>query len=396
MRTSQDPAGCTGSSMMSEMESILNLAALASVRAEDVCLVSVVGVEGSSYRKPGARMLLTRGGLRAGTISGGCLEAEVSKKAWWLTENGASLQRYASFFDEDSGVAYGLGCGGTVILLLERGPAAMAVLAALRLSVEQRQPAVVITELTESLPGTRLVMNAAGELLYAAPDWSESQLARIVRLAHETLSGGTRNISIAVAGALVDAPDIPLFCERIAPPPALWIFGAGDDVQPLVEFAYDLGWHITVADGRSHLARKERFPHAQRVLIVSPDDSATLIGEIGATDAVVLMTHSYEQDRTLLARLLPREPGYLGILGPRSRTLHILKQLTGTGALPMTLDEAVARLYSPVGLDISAHTPAAIALSIAAEVQSALADLAFDGHPRQRISAPSTSGHASS
>jgi len=383
---------------MPEMEAILNLATLASVRAEEICLVSVVGVEGSSYRKPGARMLLTRGGLRAGTISGGCLEAEVSKKAWWLTENGASLQRYASFFDEDSGVAYGLGCGGTVILQLERGPAAQAVLAALRFTVEQRQAAVVLTELSESSPGTRLVMNEAGEILYAAPGWSESQLERAGQLARETLFGGTRHVSLAVEGSSAEASEIPLFCERIAPPPALWIFGAGDDVQPLVEFAYDLGWHITVVDGRSHLARQERFPHAHRVLAVSPDELATLNGEIGPGDAVVLMTHSYEQDRTLLGQLLPRPLGYLGILGPRSRTLHILKQLTrpGTGALPLTLDEAVARIYSPVGLDISAHTPAAIALSIAAEVQAALAAPADGGNPKLRPSAPSTTDHASS
>ncbi len=387
--------------MMPEMEAILNLAALASVRAEEICLVSVVGVEGSSYRKPGARMLLTRSGLRAGTISGGCLEAEVSKKAWWLTENGASLQRYASFFDEDSGVAYGLGCGGTVILLLERGPAAQAVLAALRLTVEDRQHVVVVTELTESSPGTRLVRNAAGEILYAAPGWSELQLARIEKLADETLSGGTRNITITAENSSKEPHEIPLFCERIAPPPALWIFGAGDDVQPLVEFAYDLGWHITVADGRSHLARQERFPHAHRVLAISPDDSATLIGEMEPNDAVVLMTHSYEQDRALLAQLLPRALGYLGILGPRSRTMHILRQLTGaakgtgpgTATLPLTLDEAAARLYSPVGLDISAHTPAAIALSIAAEVQAALAT---GGNPQPRSSVPSNSGHASS
>ena len=383
---------------MPEMESILNLAALADARAEEFCLVSVVGVEGSSYRKPGARMLLTASGSRAGTISGGCLEAEVSKKAWWLTEKGPSIQRYSSFFDEDSGVAYGLGCGGTVILLLERGVAAQAVVAALRLTVEQRQPVVVITELTESSPGTRLVMNAAGEVLYATPAWSESQRARLEQIARETLTGGSHNLSLAAENSPAGEPEIPLFCERIAPPPALWIFGAGDDVQPLVEFAYDLGWHITVADGRSHLARQERFPHAHRVLAVSPDDSATFAGEIGSHDAVVLMTHSYEQDRVLLAQLLPRTLGYLGVLGPRSRTLHILKQLIkpGAGDLRMTLDEAVARIYSPVGLDISAHTPAAIALSIAAEVQAALAG-STDGSDRQwRRSTPPDSDHASS
>lgn len=356
---------------MPELEAILKLAQWARQQAEDICLVSVVGVEGSSYRKPGARLLLTSSGRRAGTISGGCLEGEVSKKAWWLTENGPVLQRYSSFFDEDSGIAYGLGCGGTVILLLERGPAAHVVLDALRLTVETREPAVVITERGESSAGTRLVMNAAGEILFLASDWAATERGRLGDLARETLADGTRDCLFAREGQ----PDAPLFCERIEPPPALWIFGAGEDVKPLVEFARELGWYVTVADGRSNLARPERFPQAQRVLAMTPQDSVDLVEKVGAEDAVVLMTHSFEQDSALLAQFLPRPLGYLGVLGPRARTLHILGRLTkaGSGALPMTLDEAVARLYSPVGLDISAHTPAAIALSIAAEVQSVIA-----------------------
>lgn len=372
---------------MPELESILDLAGRARQQTEEVCLVTVAGVEGSSYRKPGARMLLTRGGRRAGTISGGCLEGEVSKKAWWLTETGPSLQRYSSFFDEDAGVPYGLGCGGTVILLLERGAAAEAVVEALRLAVEERQPVAVVTELSESSPGTRLVMNAAGAVLYAAPEWSDRDRAALEPFAREALAGGSGNRLLVCEGA----PAVPLFCERILPPPALWIFGAGDDAQPLVEFAYDLGWHVGVADGRSNLARPERFPHAHRVVALTAENSATLAEEIGPDDAVVLMTHSYEQDRALLARLLPQPLGYLGILGPRSRTMHILGQILeppakpGSGTVRMTLDQALARLYSPVGLDISAHTPAAIALSIAAEVQAALASRAAGSRPAASI-----------
>lgn len=379
---------------MPELEAILDLAELARRQADEVCLVTVAGVEGSSYRKPGARMLLARSGRRAGTISGGCLESEVSKKAWWLTEKGPSMQRYSSFFDEDSGVAYGLGCGGTVILLLERGPAAEAVLEVLRQSVRERQPAAVITDLREDSPGTRLVMNAAGGVIYAAPEWSDTDRAKLGELAGTALAGGSQNHSLARGGMA----DIPLYCERIAPPPALWIFGAGDDVQPLVEFAWDLGWHITVADGRSNLARPERFPHAHRVAALSPENSASLMQEIGPEDAVVLMTHSYEQDRGLLAQLLPRRLGYLGVLGPRSRTMHILKQLTKpeTGELRLSLDEAAARIYSPVGLDISAHTPAAIALSIAAEVQAALAGRAAGASHRRGRTVESISSDASS
>lgn len=384
---------------MPELEAILDLAELARTQGEEVCLVTVVGVEGSSYRKPGARMLLTRSGRRAGTISGGCLEGEVSKKAWWLTENGPSVQRYSSFFDEDSGIPYGLGCGGTIILLLERGSAVEAVLEALRLSVRERQPAAVITSLQENSSGTKLVMNAAGEVLYSEPGLNEADRAALRQLAGETLSHGSGNHFLSRE----DESGMPLFCERVAPPPALWVFGAGDDARPVVDFAYNLGWHITVADGRSHLARPERFPHAHRVFTVTQESSANLSHDIGPHDAVVLMTHSYEQDRMLLGRLLPLPLSYLGILGPRRRTMHMLGQILEqqhpeTGGSLMTLDEVPARLHSPVGLDISAHTPAAIALSIVAEVQSVLAANAADAcsdaaHPPFRAVA-SVSSHA--
>src|SRR5579875_1320457 len=120
---------------MAELKQILDLWKRATAAGEDVCLATVVGVEGSAYRRPGARMLMTAGGQRAGTVSGGCLEAEIVKKAWWLTEQGPSIQRYSSFFDDDGDLPYGLGCGGTVIVLLERGAAAAQCLEAVRHSV---------------------------------------------------------------------------------------------------------------------------------------------------------------------------------------------------------------------------------------------------------------------
>uniref|UniRef100_A0A7V5CSL5 XdhC/CoxI family protein n=1 Tax=Acidobacterium capsulatum TaxID=33075 RepID=A0A7V5CSL5_9BACT len=348
---------------MSELRQILDLARLAQSRGEEVCLVTVVGVEGSSYRKPGARMLLTRGGQRAGTISGGCLEGEVSKKAWWLTAEGASIQRYTSFFDEDSGIAYGLGCGGTILLLLERGQPALATLEALRRTLEQEEPAVALISIAEQNPGTRCIASASGQVLFGNP--------ALAPLAAQTLRNGTHTtlLPASEAGATL------LFCERITPPPALWVFGAGDDAQPLVEFAHKLGWRITVADGRSHLARPERFPLARQVLTLTPGTPLPL----EPADAAVLMTHSYEQDHALLARLLPLPLAYLGVLGPRRRTRHIVDQIIAQpGSQPGTLlgitaDEAMARLHAPVGLGLPGHTPAAIALSIAAEIHSIFA-----------------------
>jgi xanthine/CO dehydrogenase XdhC/CoxF family maturation factor len=352
---------------MSELRQILDLARLAQERGEQICLVTVVGVEGSSYRKPGARMLLTSGGQRAGTISGGCLEGEVSKKAWWLTAQGASIQRYTSFFDEDSGIPYGLGCGGTILLLLERGEPALRTLDLLRRALEYGESAAIILSTAEADPGTLLLATGSGEILYRKSDLLPAAISTLSQMAAETLRAGSRTTLLSSS----QAESTPLFCERLAPPPALWIFGAGDDAQPLVEFAHKLGWRITIADGRSHLARSERFPLAAQVLTLTPETPLPL----HPGDAAVLMTHSYEQDRALLARLLPLPLAYLGVLGPRRRTRHIVEQLTGPASnrLGLTTEEAMARLHAPVGLGLPAHTPAAIALSIAAEIHTIFA-----------------------
>ncbi len=336
---------------MSELKQILDLWKRASAAREDLCLASVVAIEGSAYRRPGARLLLTASGLRAGTISGGCLEAEVARKAWWLTERGASIQRYSSFFDDDGDMPYGLGCGGTVIVLLERGEPATQVLEALRRSVEERTESVVVTDTNAEHPGTALILNEAGEVVFArTEDGSEP----IAAPANEVLRAG-------------ESRQLPgFFVEFVVPPPALVIFGAGDDTQPLTEFAASLGWHVTIADGRSNLARSERFPHAARVC----DLDAALAG-IGPETAAVIMTHSYEQDRKVLGALLSRDMKYAGILGPRRRTERLIGDVAPE--LGLTPAECMARLHTPVGLDLGGHSPAAIALSIAAELQAVFA-----------------------
>jgi len=332
---------------MSELKQILDLWKSAGARKEDVCLASVVAIEGSAYRRPGARMLLTSSGQRAGTVSGGCLEAEIAKKAWWLTERGASVQRYSSFFDDDGDMPYGLGCGGTVIVLLERGEPAGRVLEALRRSVEVRTESVIVTDTNPEHPGTALILNEGGDLVFARP----GQDAPPAALAHE----------VARTGVSHHAPGV--FAEFVAPPPALVIFGAGDDAQPLAAFAAALGWHITIADGRANLARAERFPDAARV---GGLDEA--LAGIGAETAAVIMTHSYEQDRKALGALLGREMKYTGILGPRRRTERLVSEVAP--GLGLTAEECMARLHTPVGLDLGGHSPAAIALSIAAELQA--------------------------
>jgi xanthine dehydrogenase accessory factor len=346
---------------MSELRQILELWHAARESREEVCLATVVDVEGSSYRKPGARMLMTSGGQRAGTISGGCLEAEVQKKAWWLTESGSAVQRYSSFFDEDSELPYGLGCGGTVSLLLERGEAAERVLAALEQSQTSHAGMVFVTVIGTNRPeraGTRFILAEDGRVLFdaALPVAAQALAQQAMR---ERRSQWLRDES-------------PIFVEYAAPPLRLFVFGAGDDAKPLVEFADKLGWKATVADGRLQLATRERFPLADRVVVSGSFDQFV----VTERDAAVILTHSYEQDRAALRALLPREPGYLGILGPRRRTQQLLAEVAPE--IGLTVEECLARMHSPVGLNIGAKSPAGIALAITAEIHAVMERAALE------------------
>jgi xanthine/CO dehydrogenase XdhC/CoxF family maturation factor len=171
--------------------------------------------------------------------------------------------------------------------------------------------------------------------------------------------------------------------------PALGIFGAGDDAQPLLRLAKNLGWFVSVADGRSHLATPQRFPSADQISVLPMDQlpgslapqsssatSRAAFAHLQREDAVVVMTHSFEQDAKILACLLASEapPAYIGVLGPQRRTRELLAEAATLLHLPPTEtstqpDRWLARLHAPTGLDLGAEAPETIALSILAEIQ---------------------------
>ncbi len=342
---------------MSDVGTVLALRAELVASGEDYVLATVVAVEGSSYRKPGARMLLSASGQRAGTISGGCLEAEVSRKAWWLTENGPVVKRYSTFYDADNEVPYGLGCGGAVDVLLERKVTAEPLLERLAACFAARVPLAVATVIEGPHTGTRSVVGGPERV----------ELAAVAAVAAEQQTSSWPRVALG-------AEQTRVFAEYVPPRLGLFLFGAGDDAQPLVQIAHPQGWHITVADGRTQLATRTRFPLAHRVVTLSErmlgnPDSLLAELDLRPTDAAVLLTHSYEQDRKLLRALLPLGLRYLGVLGPRVRTLRLVEELAPE--LDLAPQACMARLHSPVGLPLQAETPAAIALSIAAEIESA-------------------------
>jgi xanthine/CO dehydrogenase XdhC/CoxF family maturation factor len=315
---------------MTEMAAILK--ALAGRRDSPAALATLVNVEGSSYRRPGARLLLLRDGTRIGSISGGCLEEDVLERAQRVLVTGRpETAVYDTTLENDLVWGVGLGCQGVVRIFIEQLPAD-----------NPRWVGTLATNLSNRRD-TALIVDFGG----AAPAGTQ-------------LAAGSR---AAARGTMV-------FRETISAPPALVVFGAGDDAGPLVRIARTLGWHLTVADARKAYANATRFPDADDV-VSAP--LAELVDRVPLDERsfAVIMTHRYADDLQLLRTLLPRPLAYLGLLGPRKRTDRLLAQLEAGGFVPQP--EMLERLHAPVGLDLGGNTPETVALAIIAEMQARFA-----------------------
>ncbi len=312
-------------------------------RGDAAVLVTLVRVEGSSYRRVGARMLIAANGEYAGAISGGCLEAEVVRKAQWMVRSGAVVERYSTLFDDTAEIPYGLGCGGTVDLLLE--PAGTAEFAALMEALAASLRGEVRHIVTQLPARGQPLRRAVGE-----------------PAADRVLQGTASSLGEFAEGA-------EIFDEWLEPPQRLFCFGAGDDAQPMVRLAALLGWSVVVVDGRAQWAKAERFPEAERIVCGTSLDELRLDGlRIGERDAVVVMTHSYEQDRAWLTALLPLGPRYLGLLGARHRSALLVSEVAVQ--LGWSVGRVCEGLLAPVGLDLGGDGAEAIALAVVAEIQA--------------------------
>lgn len=359
---------------MSGLNTLLDALLAEREAGREAVLATVVKVEGSAYRRPGARMLVSRFGRPEGTISGGCLEAEVAKKAWWLTEAGPALRSYSTAEADDASeeaLSFGLGCNGKVHVLFERLPAGPCALVDALLSVrDHQQPAAIATVIVSSgaaAPrlGERLCLmpgqEAAGELLRSV------LVEQISADLQQTLLRGKSSRGLYPNGL----GEVEVLLEYLPPVRRLVIFGAGHDAQPLVRMAKLLGWHVTVIDGRAHFARAERFAEADQVLVgdvEQPFDYHELVR--GA--AVAVMTHSLVQDAHWLKGVLHSEPCYVGQLGPRERTERLLAGIHEQLAKPQDELPGLECLHYPIGLDLGGDTPESVAMAVLAEIQAVL------------------------
>lgn len=380
---------------MTETQQIIEASRRAAQRNVRGALATVVRVEGSAYRRPGARMFVTENGERTGVLSGGCLEGDVAERAMKVIENDqAVVVTYDTTSDDDIVWGLGIGCRGVVQVLIE--PAGSVRFAELTQLLEEcwqsRERGAIATVIhraagTEIEVGARALLHPYG---YWQADDSLGKLFPGAGIINELRSAARSGVS-TVKRFELDQGTFEVFFEVIEPPVCLVIFGAGDDALPLVGLARSLGWRTTLVDTRARALMAERFVAADEVVLCQAEDACERV-RLSDNTVVVVMTHNYLHDLTLLRTLLQTRLGYLGCLGPRQRTEKLLSDL----AAEMDVSRVrLGQLYAPAGLDMGADTPAEVAVSIVAEINSVLSNREGGFLRKRKGSIHSPTPHAS-
>ncbi len=379
-----------------ELQAIVDAHARARREDRAAALVTVVRTSGSTYRRPGARMLVLAdrdgGGLSSvgadflGSISGGCLEDDARDHAReTMTTGRAMVVRYDTTAESDVVFGSGLGCQGVVEVLIEPLTGAAG-------AADADRPADPVTCIAWSLRHRRASALASvvaveppgegdgapvqtGDFLWLAengepvtgitePEWAE-------RLAEDARHALSRGRSQAQEYPLADGRRVEVFIDVIVPPRSLLICGAGYDAVPLARLAKELGWRVRVVDGRKAYTVPERFPGVDELVHCPPPQFAATI-PVEPGEAAMVMTHNFGHDREVLRALLASEAGYIGVLGPRKRTDRLLEELAADGGKghAMLGVRSLRRLHGPAGLDIGAEAPEQIALAIVAEIEA--------------------------
>jgi xanthine dehydrogenase accessory factor len=303
-----------------ETSQLLTTAARLAAAGQRAALATVVRISGSAYRRPGAKLLVTAGGEMCGSVSGGCLEADVRENALHVIRDGTPrLLHYDTGSDDTTVWGLGMGCNGAVDVFV--------------------QPAA------GDSPETGVVL----ELLGGDGPFAISTVI-------EGPGIGSRRVTVGEA----PTPEPGVFVDGFVPPPRLFICGAGDDSIPLAATATGVGFRVTVLDHRAGYLAPERFSPDVELRMDRPEEGFGAPPP-GANGYVVIKTHSLAHDRAWLRQALDTEASYIGLLGPRPRVERLLDE---AGA------SAGDRVFGPVGLDLAAEGAEQIALSIVAELMA--------------------------
>ncbi len=352
---------------MKEIKDIIVAFDEAQKQNKQTALATVVHVEGSSYRRPGARMLVTEDGQLTGAISGGCLEGDALRKALLaMKQQKPMLVTYDTMDDDDAKLGIGLGCNGIIHVLIEPIDSSDSSnpVHVLKSVSEDRQKSVLVTLFSlenkkDIQHGTCLLIKEDGKTIDTLPVLREV----VITDAKKILASQTSSFKNYIS----ETHNITAFIEVINPPVSLIIIGAGNDAIPLVKMAAILGWETTVVDGRPGYATQERFVKATRIMISKPENVLERL-IMDEQTAFVLMTHNYNYDMAMLRHLIQKKVMYLGMLGPRKRMKRMVDELNEEG-IEIT-SKQLSVIHSPVGLDIGAETSEEIAISIVAEIKT--------------------------
>jgi xanthine/CO dehydrogenase XdhC/CoxF family maturation factor len=308
-------------------------------RGVGFALATVVGVRGSTYRGLAARQLMAADGTSVGTVSGGCLDSDLSVVAARVRASGRpELVEFDLTADDEAVWGWGIGCNGVTELLVEPENSSL-VLAGL---IRSMPPGIV-----HVLSGPRLGSHLPVTL--DDPEWGEEVLGARVDGRHRRVDRGGQRFMV----------------EVISGRPRLVVCGAGHDAVPLVRLASELGFEVSVVDDRRQFLSRERFPEATTLVHCAPADLATHV-PMDPSTAVVIMSHNYLRDLDFLGSLLGRQVAYIGCLGPGERLERMMKDLAAAGT-PVS-PEDLERIHGPAGIDLGADGPTEIAWSVLSEI----------------------------
>lgn len=323
----------------------------------DWVLATIIATEGSSYRKPGAMMMINSLGQYHGLLSGGCLESDIMRQSrqCWITGNNRIIQ-YDMREEEDIAWQLGIGCGGLVRILLQaiNTENNFLQLCELRQLINQNQACKYIQSVDESAPNNQVceIGSSVSFNNNAAPQ---------TRVKKEDMSE-------------VSPSDVTIFEHIIKPALKLAIFGGGIDAMPVAQIASNLGWHVSIADPRTGYARKTQFVDAKQIIKTDFADASehTWLSNI---DAIVIMTHNVKLDAQALMLAQSSSANYVGMLGPAHRTERVLKEagLSASDSASkhqQTTLGLTKRLANPIGLKLGGELPESIALSILSEIHA--------------------------
>lgn len=349
---------------MKEIKNIIETYDSLDLSERKVALATVVRVRGSSYRSPGARMLIRDDGRWIGSISGGCLEGDALRKARKVMREGKPhLEVYDTMDDENNSLGVGLGCNGIIDVL-----------------IEPIDPAEDQNPVNWLRPVSRIENKAAMATVFRSDDAEIPAGAKAWITPDGKLVSGSEALGSLVASDLSSLLEknkaavklyreesVEVFIEILEPSINLVIFGGGFDAKPVTAIARTLGWNVTVTDECIAHVVPANFPEADRI-VHCERDAVKVDMTFRPYTAAVLMSHSYDYDFSVFRQLLETSVEYIGILGPKKRADKMFKSLADEGIT--VSKEDMHRIHSPVGLDIGAETPEEIALSIITEIQA--------------------------